>query len=576
MSLPWQPPLDDIAFLLGPWLRARDDWKRIPRFAALDLDTAEAVLAEAGRFCAEVLAPLNAVGDLQGCRLVDGCVRTPDGFAQAYRRYVADGWPALARDPEWGGQGLPALLELAFTEMQVGANHAWTMYPGLLAGAVACLQAHASPDVQARFLPPLVGGEWLATMCLTEPQAGSDLSLLRTRAVPAADGSVRITGAKVFISGGGQDLTPNIVHLVLARLPDAPPGTRGISLFVVPDMLEDGSRNGVFVDGLEHKMGLHGSATTALRFEGAVGWRVGEAHRGLPAMFVMMNAARLHAAMQGVAHAARASELAHAYAHQRRQMRAEPRMEPEQPADPIAAHPPIRHLLRCLRGWSEQMRAAGYWLGHLIDLHEHAPDADERRRAGMLVELLTPVAKAHFTECGHLLANRALQAFGGYGYVREYGIEQVVRDSRIAMIYEGSNEIQALDLLQRKLLADDGARLTVFADECERVAAKAEGAGLAAAAGVLRRLCRRLSAAFERVRAAAASDASAPARVADTFLRATGQLLLACACVRTAAVASGDTGAGADACERAERALWMLGELRLEFNAQLARLRATS
>ena len=329
--------------------------KRIPQFAALDLDTAEAVLAEAGRFCAEVLAPLNAVGDLQGCRLVDGRVRTPDGFAQAYRRYVADGWPALARDPEWGGQGLPALLELAFTEMQVGANHAWTMYPGLLAGAVACLQAHASPDVQARFLPPLVGGEWLATMCLTEPQAGSDLSLLRTRAVPAADGSVRITGAKVFISGGGQDLTPNIVHLVLARLPDAPPGTRGISLFVVPDMLEDGSRNGVFVDGLEHKMGLHGSATTALRFEGAVGWRVGEAHRGLPAMFVMMNAARLHAAMQGVAHAARAASWpmpTPTSAGRCAPSRAWSRNSPP------TRSPRIRRSATCccLRGWSEQMR----------------------------------------------------------------------------------------------------------------------------------------------------------------------------------------------------------------------------
>jgi hypothetical protein len=254
-------------------------------------------------------------------------------------------------------------------------------------------------------------------------------------------------------------------------------------------------------------------------------------------------------------------------------MRAEPRMEPEQPADPIAAHPPVRHLLRCLRGWSEQMRAAGYWLGHLIDLHEHAPDPDERRHAGMLVELLTPVAKAHFTECGHLLANRALQAFGGYGYVREYGIEQVVRDSRIAMIYEGSNEIQALDLLQRKLLADDGARLAVFCGECERVAAAAEAAGQSGPAAALRRLRRRLWSAFERVRAAAASDVSAPARVADSFLRATGQVLLAYACVRTVAVAGGS--AGADAVERRERASWMLGELRLEFNAQLARLRAT-
>ncbi|MGY1411003.1 MULTISPECIES: acyl-CoA dehydrogenase family protein [unclassified Luteimonas] len=573
MALEWQPPLDDAGFLLGPWLRAEQDWVRMPRLAGIDLDTAQAVLAEAGRFCAVVLAPLNATGDAQGCRVVDDQVRTPDGYVAAYRQFVDDGWPALARDPEWGGQGLPGLLDLAFSEMQVGANHAWAMYPGLLGGAVACLQAHATPELQARFLPPLVSGQWLATMCLTEPQAGSDLALLRTRAEPDADDSVRISGAKLFISGGSQDLTDNIVHLVLARLPDAPEGTRGISLFLVPDVLEDGSRNGVHCDGIEHKMGLHGSATTSLRFEGALGWRVGEPHRGLSAMFVMMNAARLHAAMQGVAHAARASALARDYAQQRRQMRVQPRVDPEQPADPIAAHPPIRHLLRTLQGWSEGMRAAAYWLGHQIDLSGHAQDEQTRTHARMLVELLTPVAKAHFTECGHLLANRALQVFGGYGYVREYGIEQVVRDSRIALIYEGSNEIQALDLVQRKLLADGGARLAVFTAVCADIAMRAEAAGLAGPARVLRRMCRRLDSALRRLRDGAVLDPELPARVADAFLRATGQVLLAYVCVRTAQVVADNPAPPARA--RGERATWMLGELRLEFNAQLARVRAS-
>lgn len=572
MSLAWQPPLEDAAFLLGPWLDVARDWKRIGRFADLDLDTANAVLAEAGRFCAEVIAPLNAGGDLQGCRIEDGHVRTPDGFADAYARFVEDGWAALARDPAWGGQGLPGVLEVAFSEMQVGANHAWAMYPGLLSGAVACLEAHADPALQARYLPPLVSGEWLATMCLTEPQAGSDLALLRSRAEPAADGSFRISGSKLFISGGSQDLTGNIVHLVLARLPDAPPGTRGISLFLVPDVLEDGRRNAVHCDGIEHKMGLHGSATTSLRFENALGWQVGQTNRGLGAMFVMMNAARLYAAMQGVAHAARACDLAWEYATQRRQMRTQPRTDPTQAADPIAAHPPIRHALQSLRCWTEGMRAAGYWLGHLIDLAEHAPEEDERNRSRALAELLTPVAKAYFTEYGHTLANRALQVFGGYGYVREYGIEQVVRDSRITMIYEGTNEIQAIDLLQRKLLADDGARLAVFASECEDVAARAQVLGEHAAADLLRRACRRLAAALERLRVRAQADPGLPARVADDFLRATATVLLSLVCVRTLAVVHALEDP--DARGRGERARWMLGELRLELNAHLARVRA--
>lgn len=572
MALAYQPPLDEVAFLLGPWLRAERDWQQMPRFAGLDVATAQAVMAEAGRFCAEVLAPINASGDAEGCRWVEGRVDTPAGFVAAYQRYVADGWPSLARDTELGGQGLPELLEVAFIEMQVAANHGWTMYAGLLPGAVACLKAHANESLKARYLPRLVSGQWLPTMCLTEPQAGSDLALLRTRAEPAGDGSCWISGSKVFISGGSQDLTDNIVHLVLARLPDAPPGSRGISLFLVPDVLKDGTRNAVHCDGIEHKMGINGSATTSLRFERAIGWRVGEPHGGLAAMFVMMNAARLHVAMQGVGHADRAWRLAADYAAQRRQMRTQPRHDPTQAADPIAAHPPIRHLLRTLRGWSEGMRAAGFWLGHQIDLAEHAADARQRQHARALVELLTPVAKAYFTEQGHLLADRALQVFGGYGYVREYGIEQVVRDSRIAMVYEGTNEIQALDLLQRKLLADDGARLQAFADACSQLCCQARAAGLAPLAARLERMQRQHVRALTGIRAARHGDPERVTRLADAFLRLSGHMLLAYVWLRTCVVCAGMQDIAAQ--ERCSRARWMLGELRLEFNAQLARVNA--
>ncbi len=572
MALDYQPPLEEVAFLLGPWLRAEEDWQQIECFAGLDGETAQAVLAEAGRFCAEVIAPLNASGDAEGCRLVDGAVRTPAGFAAAYRRFVDDGWAALARDPEYGGQGLPGLLEVAFTEMQVAANHGWAMYPGLLGGAVACLQAHASPGLKARYLPPLVSGRWLPTMCLTEPQAGSDLALLRARAEPADDGSWEVSGNKIFISGGSQDLTENIVHLVLARLPDAPAGTRGISLFLVPAVLEDGSRNAVHCDGIEHKMGINGSATTSLRLERARGWMVGEPHRGLQSMFVMMNAARLHAAMQGVGHADRAWQLAADYAAQRRQMRTQPRHDPEQAADPIAEHPPIRQLLATLRGWTEGMRAAGFWLGHQIDLSLHAPDHTRRLHAQALVELLTPVAKAYFTGYGHMLADQALQVFGGYGYVREYGIEQVVRDSRIAMIYEGTNEIQALDLLQRKVLADDGARLRVFTGACRALCGQARQAGLQEQASRLERIGRLHGHALQRIRAAAATDPEAVPRSAAGFLRLSGHLLLAFAWLRSALACAGLEEGAARA--RAGRASWMLRQLRVESGADYARVLA--
>ena len=532
----YTPPLADMAFVIEHWLNAPADWQRIAAFEAVDADTARMVCEAAGDFCVGQLAPINSSGDVQGCIFDNGQVRTPEGFSAAYRAYVAAGWPALACDPEVGGQGLPGLLDAALNEMIASSNHGWAMYLGILHGAYACLHAHGSEALKARYLPKLVSGEWLPTMCLTEPQAGSDLGLLRTQAVPAEDGSYRISGNKIFISGGEQDWTDNIVHLVLARLPDAPPGTKGISLFLVPKHLPqaDGSftPNAVFCDGIEKKMGIKASATCAMRFEQAQGWLIGQPHRGLAAMFVMMNSARLHVGLQGLGHAEMAYQLALAYARERQQMRAVVRpVGALGAADAIVHHTPMRRILWDLRAWTEGMRALGYWCGHVIDLAAQAPDAGERTRAGALAALLTPVVKSFFTERGFQLASDALQVFGGYGYVHEYRIEQILRDSRIAMIYEGTNQIQALDLLQRKVLSGpDGLAplLEVFA---------AEAALPSAHAASLQSWCDTLAQATHALAQDAAQDAELPARAAEDYLRLVGTVALAYTWCRAARVA---------------------------------------
>ncbi|MBA4004318.1 acyl-CoA dehydrogenase family protein, partial [Delftia acidovorans] len=423
----YQPPLQDIRFVQQHWLGAEADWRRMPAHEALDQETADMVVEAAGRFCADVLAPLNGPADLQGCRLEEGRVRTPDGFPEAYAAFVEAGWPALACAPEAGGQGLPQLLDAALHEMLASANHGWTMYPGILHGAYACLHAHGDAHLRATYLPHIVSGRWLATMCLTEPQAGSDLGLLRSQARPRGDGSYSLDGSKIFISGGDQDMSENIVHLVLARLPDAPAGTRGLSLFLAPRGIpQDGGGflpNAIHCDGIEKKMGIKGSATCAMRFEGAQAWLVGQPHQGLAAMFVMMNSARLHVGLQGLGHAEMAWQLARAYAAERRQMRAQPRPADAQgPADPIALQPAVQRMLADLRVWTEGMRAIAGWVAHQLDLAEQAPDAEERAQAHALASLLTPVVKSFFTERGFALASEALQVFGGYGYVHEYRI----------------------------------------------------------------------------------------------------------------------------------------------------------
>ncbi len=469
MSWNYEAPLRDMRFVLEHVLDAPAAWAQCPAHAELDLDTACAVLEQGARFARERLLPLNATGDRQGCRLQpDGGVRTPDGFRDAYEAFVAAAWPALAGPPRWGGQGLPLLLDGLVREMFDACNHAWNMYPDLLHGAVQTLAAHADDACRARYLPALVSGQWLAAMALTEPQAGSDLGLLRTRAQPQPDGSLRVRGSKIFISGGEHDLSENIVHLVLCRLPDAARGSRGLSLALVPKFLPDGSRNAMVCEGLEHKMGLQASATCAMRYDDAVGWLVGEPGRGLAAMFVMMNSARLHVALQGLGHAEMATQNALRYALERRQSRVAGARAAAggATADPIARHAAMRHVLLGLQAQVEAGRVIAARAALALDLAEQHRDAAVRQAAQARAALLTPLLKAQLTRLGFDGASAALQVFGGYGYVREYGIEQSLRDARIAMIYEGTNEIQAIDLLQRKLLGDRGAALRALLQEC--------------------------------------------------------------------------------------------------------------
>ena len=522
------PPLRDMWFVIDQVLELPQAWRQLAPHAEIDGDIARQVLEEAGRFTADILAPTNGPGDLEGCHFHDGVVTTPRGYREAYRAYVDGGWPALACDPEAGGQGLPKSLNAALLEMTSAANHAWSMYAGLLHSAYACLHAYASPELKARYLDKVVSGEWASTMCLTEPQAGSDLGLLRSRAEPQPDGSYAVSGNKIFISGGEHDLTDNILHLVLARLPDAPPGTRGISLFLVPKFLPDelgGARNAVYCDGIEKKMGIKGSATCAMRFEAAKGWMVGEPNRGLQAMFVMMNAARLQVALQGLGHADAAYTRALRYATERTQSRAPVRQAAERPADPLVAHPAMRRSLLDQRCVVEGGRVLAYWAGHLLDVAEGAADADQRRQAEDMLALLTPVLKSYLTDAGFQVASKALQVFGGYGYVHEYEVEQTLRDSRIAMIYEGTNEIQAIDLLVRKVVSDGGKR---FEQLLAHVLAEAARPGVMPAyAQAISRLVDQVRGVVADITGQAGHDAEAPFRVADDFLSLTAVLLMA-------------------------------------------------
>jgi alkylation response protein AidB-like acyl-CoA dehydrogenase len=466
----YTPPLRDMQFLMHEVFQVSDAYQQMPRHAEVDAQTLNAVLEEAGKFAAEVAQPLNRIGDEQGCVLDKNTheVQTPEGFKAAYAQYVQGGWPALSCDPSYGGQGLPFVLNNFLYEMLNSANQAWTMYPGLSHGAYECLHAHGTPEQKALYLPKLTSGEWTGTMCLTEPHCGTDLGMLRTKAEPQADGSYRLTGNKIFISAGEHDLAPNIVHLVLARLPDAPAGSKGISLFVVPKFhaKADGSigeRNGIYCGGLEHKMGIHGNATCQMVLDGAVGQLVGQPHKGLAAMFVMMNAARLGVGNQSLGLTEVAFQNALAYAKDRVQMRSltGPKAK-DKPADPIIVHPDVRKMLMTAKAYAEGGRALSAYCALLLDQEFNHPDEKLRKNCAELLALLTPIIKAFLTDNGHIATNACLQVFGGHGFIREWGMEQFVRDNRINMIYEGTNTIQSLDLLGRKVLGNNGATLKKF------------------------------------------------------------------------------------------------------------------
>jgi len=464
----YKAPLRDINFVRDELLNYSAHYQRFSCGQDASSDVVQAVLSEAARFCEDILSPLRLSGDVQGCTISDDRVSTPKGFREAYQQFVENGWPSLSHNPSYGGQGLPESLGMAVTEMMAEANWSWSMYPGLTHGAMYTLTQHGNEEQQKTYLPPLISGQWTGTMCLTESHCGSDLGLLRTRAIPESDGSYLIEGSKIFISSGEHDLSENIVHIVLARLPDAPKGTKGISLFIVPKFLPDaqgsvGKRNAVVCGGLERKMGIHGNATCTLNFERATGYLIGEPNKGLSYMFTFMNFARLGTALQGMSHAQVAWQGAWEYANERKQGRALSQIEqPDAKTCFLVEHPDIRRMLLTIRSFAEGNRALYYYVAQLADITLYTTDEDERKRADQLMSFLTPICKAFMTETGIEAAHLGVQCLGGHGYIHEYGMEQNLRDARIATIYEGTTYIQSLDLLGRKVLMSQGELLRSF------------------------------------------------------------------------------------------------------------------
>ncbi|MGQ0335139.1 acyl-CoA dehydrogenase C-terminal domain-containing protein [Halomonas elongata] len=477
----YQAPLRDLRFVMDEMLDYPTHYAGLPGGEEATPDVVGAILEEGARFAREELLPLNQSGDLEGCLLEGGEVKTPKGFKEAYSRYVEGGWPGLAADPEQGGQGLPPSLAMVLSEMICATNLAWGMYPGLSHGAADALRHHGTEAQQASYLSKLVEGVWTGTMCLTEPHCGTDLGLIKTRAVPNDDDSYTLSGTKIFISAGDHDLAENIVHLVLAKLPDAPAGSKGISLFVVPKFLPDadgnpGERNGVSCGSLEHKMGIHGNATCVMNFDSARGFLVGKPHKGLACMFTMMNAARIGVGIQGLGLTEASFQNALAYARDRLQMRALSGAKAEdKPADPIIMHPDVRRMLLTQKAFAEGGRMLVLYAAQMVDVVERSDDTEQTERAETLLGLLTPIVKAFLTEVGFEATNEGVQVFGGHGFIQEWGMEQLVRDARITRLYEGTTGIQALDLLGRKVLMSQGETLKIFTKEIHKFCQAEEG-----------------------------------------------------------------------------------------------------
>ncbi len=463
----YTPPLDDIKFVLHDVLNA-EKLAELEGYEDVSQDLIDQIIEEGGKICEEVLFPINLSGDEEGCTYENGVVRTPKGFKEAYDTFAENGWCGLSADTAYGGMGMPILLNTVMQEMICSANMSFGMYPGLSQGAYEALHVFGTDEQKNLYLPKLAEGVWSGTMCLTEPHCGTDLGLIKSKADPNKDGSFNLTGTKIFISAGEHDLTENIVHLVLAKLPDAPEGVKGISLFVVPKFLpkDDGSigdRNGVKCGSIEHKMGIHANSTCVMNFDDAIGWLVGEPHKGLKAMFTMMNAARLGVGMQGLGIAEVAYQNGLVYAKERLQMRSLTGTKaPDKPADPIIVHPDVRRMLLKSKAFTEGARALSYYVGMHLDYAEKSNDKDTREKCDDLVALLTPIVKAYQTDMGLEIAIDCQQVYGGHGYIREWGMEQYVRDARIAQIYEGTNGIQALDLVGRKMAKGYGRMLRRF------------------------------------------------------------------------------------------------------------------
>ncbi|MDR0280432.1 MAG: acyl-CoA dehydrogenase C-terminal domain-containing protein [Paucimonas sp.] len=532
-------PLRDMRFVLHEVFQGPAHWARLPALAdTVDAETADAILEEAAKITGQLIAPLNRSGDEQGVGFEAGQVTTPDGFKDAWRTYREGGWVGLSGNPEHGGMGMPKMLAVQFEEMLYAANCSFSLYSALSAGCCLAIDAHASDALRALYLPRLYSGEWAGTMCLTEPHAGTDLGIIRSKAEPLIDGSYAISGTKIFITGGEQDLTENIIHLVLAKLPDAPAGPKGISLFLVPKRIVNdngslGVANAVSCGSVEHKMGIKASATCVMNFDGAVGYLVGEPNRGLAAMFTMMNYERLSIGLQGIGCAEASYQSAVAYARDRLQSRAATGAQArDKIADPIIVHADVRRMLLTMRALTEGGRAFATYVGLQLDTARYAEDAAERENAQRLVALLTPVAKAFFTDTGLESCVLGQQVFGGHGYIREWGQEQLVRDVRIAQIYEGTNGIQALDLLGRKVVADGGQSLALLAAEIRAFCASEPPH-----AGALLEALQRLESTSQWLRDQVANDANAVGAASVEYLHLFGYVAYAYMWSRMAATA---------------------------------------